>query len=130
MADFVAIKEGLTDLINNGLPATCTFDLSTKTAEEIGASATFGGGFGKITGTGYAAKTQSEPTASSGKVEFAKIVWETAEATDWPAAVKSVVLRDGTNNLICVWNLQEGGTARNMASKNTKEEFTPTLELK
>lgn len=128
MADFIAIYEGLNDLLTNGLPSTCTFDLSNKTADEIGKEATYGGGFGKITGTGYAAKTQSEPSPTKGKYVFEKLVWETGTATDWPSGTKSVVLRDGTSNLIAVWNLQAGGTARDMSTAHTKEEFTPTLE--
>ncbi len=128
MADFIRFDEGATDLMNNGLPATCTFDLSTKNCEELTKEATYAGGFGKATGTGYVAKTQSEPTASKGKVEFTKMKWETGEATDWPAAVKSVVLRDG-EKLVCAWNLLEGGVGRAMNAKNTTEEFTPTLTL-
>jgi hypothetical protein len=129
MADFIAFNEGKTDLMNNGLPATCTFDLSTKTVEELGAEATFAGGFSKVTGTGYAAKTQSEPTASKGKIEFTKMTWETGEATDWPSSVKSCVLRNAESHLICAWNLQAGGAGRAMNAKNTTENFTPTLSL-
>lgn len=128
MADFIAFTEGKNDLLNNGLPATCTFDLSTKTVEELGASATYAGGYAVATGTGYAAKTESEPTAASGKVEFAKKTWETGEATDWPSSVKSCVLRNGTSHLICGWNLQPGGAGRAMNAKNTTENFTPTLQ--
>lgn len=128
MADFIAFDEGKTELANNGLPATCSFDLSTKTCEELGATATFAGGYGVATGTGYAAQTESEPTASKGKVEFAKKTWTTGEATDWPAAVKSCVLRTGSK-IIAAWNLQAGGTARVMNAKNTTENFTPTLTL-
>lgn len=129
MADFVAMNEGKTDLANNGLPATCTFDLSTKTAEEIGAEATYGGGYGVVTGTGYAAKTEAEPTAVKGKVEFAKKTWETGSATDWPSSVKSIVLRNGTSKLICAWNLQAGGTGRDLSKANTSENVTPTLQV-
>lgn len=128
MADFVAFNEGKTELANNGLPATCTFDLSTKTVDELTAAATFAGGYSVATGTGYAAKTESEPTAVNGKVEFAQKSWATGEATDWPSGVKSCVLRSGSK-LIAAWNLQEGGTARAMNAKNTTENFTPTLQL-
>lgn len=126
--DFIAINEGKTDVMNNGLPATCLFDLSSKTADEIGAEATFAGGFGKIGGTGYATKEQAEVAAVKGKCAFAKMVWDTVAAADWPAGVKSCVLRDG-EKLIAVWNLQAGGVARDMSKPNTKQEFTPTLEL-
>jgi hypothetical protein len=127
MADFLVFDEGKTDLINNGLPATCTFDLSTKTVDELGKEATYGGGYAVATGTGYSAKTESEPTASKGKIEFAKKTWETGAATDWPAAVKSVVLRNGTSKLICAWNLLEGGSGRAMNAANTTQNYTPTL---
>lgn len=129
MADFLATNEGKTELMNNGLPATCTFNLSTKTVEEVGASATYGGGFAVATGTGYSAKTEAEPTAVSGKVEFAKKTWETGAATDWPSGVKSVWLSNGTSKLICGWNLQTGGTARDLSKANTTENATPTLTL-
>lgn len=128
MADFIRFDEGATDLINNGLPSTCTFDLSTKTCDELGKEATYAGGFAKATGTGYSAKTESEPTAVKGKVEFAKKTWETGAATDWPSGVKSIVLRNG-EKLICAWNLQAGGTARAMNAANTTQNYTPTLTL-
>lgn len=129
MADFIAFNEGKTDIVNNGLPATCTFDLSTKTCDELGAETTFAGGFSKATGTGYSAKTEAEPTASKGKVEFAKKTWETGSATDWPSSVKSVVLRNGELKLLNAWNVQAGGAGRAMNAANTTENFTPTLTL-
>lgn len=122
-------NEGKAELENNGLPAICTFDLSTKNCEELGATTTFAGGFAKATGTGYAAKTQAEPTSSSGVAAFAKMTWETGEATNWPAAVKSVVLRNGESKVICAWNLVAGGTGRDMSKAHTTESFTPTLTL-
>lgn len=130
MADFIAPKEGRTELANNGLPATCTFHLSTKTADEIGSGGTYAGGFGKCTGTGYDKKTEAEPTASEGTVSFAVKEWKTEAAEDWPAGVKSCVLvNEAGSKLICVWNLQAGGTARDMSKPNTTEKFTPTLKL-
>lgn len=132
MADFIAFDEGLTDLINGGLPSTCTFDLSTKPCSGGGAhsaSDTYGGGYGVITGTGYAAQTQSEPTASAGVVSFSQMTWSTGTATDWPASVKSVVLRNGTSKLLCAWNLLTGGTARDLSQAHTSELVTPTLTL-
>jgi hypothetical protein len=130
MADFILFDEGANSILNNGVPATCTFDLSTKTCEELGASATNAGGFAKATGTGYESKTEAKPTGAERKLKFAKKTWETGEATDWPAGVKSCVLRDATNSkLIAAWNLQAGGTARVMNAKNTTENYTPTLQL-
>lgn len=129
MADFISFEEGRTDIANNGLPATCTFDLSTKTVDELTKEATYAGGYAVATGTGYAAKTEAEPTATKGKVEFAKKTWETGSATDWPASVKSCVLRNGTSKLICGWNLQASGVGRAMNAANTTEAFTPTLQI-
>lgn len=129
MADFIAFTEGKNDLLNNGLPSTCTFDLSTKTCDELGASATYAGGYAVATGTGYEAKTQSEPTVESGEAKFTKMTWETGEATNWPSGVKSIVLRNGTSHLLCAWNLREGGTARDLSGANTVENVTPTLKI-
>lgn len=131
MADFIAFTEGLNEIVNNGLPSTCSFDLSTKPCSGTGAHAagdTFGGGYGVITGTGYAAQTESEPSASGGVVSFAAKAWTTGSATDWPASVKSCVLRSGSK-ILCAWNLQAGGTARNLSGAGTTETFTPTLTL-
>lgn len=128
MADFIMFNEGKAELENNGLPSTCRFDLSTKTVEELGAETTFAGGFAKATGTGYGEKTQAEPTSSKGKVEFTKMTWETGSATDWPSGVKSVVLRTA-EKVICAWNLQTGGVARDMSKAHTNESYTPTLTL-
>jgi hypothetical protein len=128
--------EGRSELVNAGLPSTCYFILSTKsvdatsahTANETLAGATLG----EVTGTGYARQTEAEPTASSGVVSFAVKTWATSAATDWPAAVRSVVLATGaagTGKAICAWNLQTGGAARDMSQANTTENFTPTLTL-
>lgn len=131
MANFIAFDEGLTELANNGLPATCYFDLSTKSVDATSpftAADTYGGGYGVATGTGYSAKTESEPTAAAGVVSFAQKSWSTSSATDWPSTVRSVVLRT-TSKLICAWNLQTGGAARDMSQANTTENVTPTLTL-
>jgi hypothetical protein len=129
MPDAILFNEGATDLINNGLPSTITWDLSTKSVAELSKTDTYAGGFGKITGTGYAAKTESEPTAVNGVVSFAAKKWETGEATDWPAGVKSIVARNGTSHILYAENLRAGGGARDMSAPNTTEEFTPTLTL-
>jgi hypothetical protein len=128
MADFIMFDEGKAELQNNGLPATCRFDLSSKSCDELGAETTFAGGFAKVTGTGYAEKTQAEPASLKGVVAFAKMTWETGAATDWPVSVKSVVLRT-EGKVICAWNLQAGGAGRNMSKARTNESFTPTLNL-
>jgi hypothetical protein len=110
MSDYITFNEGKSELANNGLPSTCTFALSTMS---IGATSpfagteTYGGSWGEITGTGYARLTEAEPTASGGVVSFAVKSWSTTTHTDWPAAVRSIVLMNaGGTKLICAWNLR------------------------
>lgn len=138
MADFISFNEGRKELANNGLPATCYFLLSTKACSGVGGLAvtdTLSGGVGEITGTGYSRQSQSEPTASAANpsaVSFTQMSWTTGSATDWSNAVKSVVLvttSDNTGKAICAWNLQTGGTARDLSGANTTEQFTPTLNV-
>ena len=133
MADFISFNEGRAYITNNGLPATCYFALSTKDCNTHVVGDTYGGGFGEITGTGYARQTESEPTlttANPAAAAFAVKTFATGSATDWPASVKSCVMVDQTNTkLICAWNLQAGGGARNMSTANTTENFTPTLNV-
>ena len=55
MANFIAFNEGKTELINNGLPATCRFLLSTRgvaAGTQHAAGNTLATGVGEITGTG------------------------------------------------------------------------------
>jgi hypothetical protein len=91
------------------------------------------------TSTGYARQSQAPPAPSSSNptsVAFSQISWTTGANTDWPSFCKSVVLCTVTSyatsggltaKWICAWNLQTGGTARNMAQANTTEQFTPLL---
>jgi hypothetical protein len=131
MADFIDFNEGKTVVATSGLPATCTFDLSTfsvgATSPFVGTE-TYGGAWGKLTGTGYAAKTQARPTPASGVCTFTLMAWLTGAATDWPATARSIVLSDGAH-LICAWNLQAGGAARDLSAANTTENVTPTLSV-
>lgn len=134
MADFIVFTEGRSELINNGLPATCRFLLSTKSVDATNpfsaANTLSGTTVGEITGTGYARTSQAEPSASSGVVTFSQMSWSTGAATDWPATTRSVVLvttADNTGKAICAWNLQTGGAARDLSTANTTEQFTPTL---
>lgn len=136
MADFIAFNEGRTELASNGLPATCYFLLSTKSVDATSAFAAgntlSGATLGEITGTGYSRKSEAEPTPASGVVAFAQKSWATGAATDWPSTVRSVVLvttADNSGKAICAWNLQAGGTARDLSQANTTEQFTPTLTL-
>lgn len=124
---------GKNELLNNGLPSTCYFLLST---HGVGAGTlhaagdTLGGGVGEITGTGYARQSQSEPTSSGGTVAFTQMTWATSSATDWPAGVRSVVLAttaDNSGKAICAWDLQATSAARDMSQANTSELVTPTL---
>lgn len=135
MADFITFNEGRTELANNGLPSTCRFLLSTRGVDAgtaHAASNTLAGGVGEITGTGYGRQSQSEPTAVSGVVTFVQMSWSTILATDWPAGTRSIVLvtsADNTGKAICAWNLQVGGTARDLSQANTTEQVTPTLTV-
>lgn len=134
MPDFLLFTEGANELMANGLPATCTFELSTRQialgGTPLNAATTHAGGYGIATGTGYAPKTEAEPTPSNGSAAFAVKSWATGAATDWPANVYSVILRNATGSkLICAWHLQAGGAGRAMNAANTTENFTPTLTL-
>ena len=135
MADFIAFNEGTTALANTGLPATCHFLLSTKSVDSttpFAVTDSLGTEDGEITGTGYARQSQSEPTAVNGVVSFVQESWSTGSATDWPANVRSVVLvttSDDTGVMICAWNLQTGGAARDLSAANTTENVTCTLTL-
>lgn len=120
---FLMFTEGKTDIGQNGLPTTCTFDLVTKTVTELGAATTYAGGFSKATGTGYAAQTQTEPTGASGVFNFTTMEWKTEANVDWPAAAKAVILRNGTTRLLMGWDLSE---VVNMAAKNRILKITPT----
>lgn len=135
MADFISFNEGRKEIVNNGLPGTVFFLLSTRDCNTHAVTDTLGGGVGEITGTGYGRQSQAEPTASSANpaaVSFTQMTWSTGAATDWPASVKSVVATttsDNTGKALCAWNLQVGGTARDFSSAGTTENFTPTLNV-
>lgn len=138
MADFISFNEGRKNFATAGvgLPSganKCSFALSTKDCNTHVVTDTFGGGFGEITGTGYAQQVQTAPTpslANPSAMVFSAQVFATGAATDWPASVKSCVLIDvNTSKIICAWNLVTGGTARAMNAANTTETFTPTLNL-
>lgn len=135
MSDFIMFTEGKNYLLTNGLPATCYFSLSTKGVDAgtaFTASDTLVGGVGRITGTGYSDKSQAKPTPASGSAVFALMAWLTSTATDWPASVRSFVLKttaDETGKAIAAWNLQTGGTPRDLSGANTTENVTPTLGL-
>lgn len=140
MADFISFNEGRKYLATSGqgLPSTCYFLLSTKPCSGGGAftaADTLAGGVGEITGTGYARQNQTAATptlANPSVAVFSQMTWSTSSATDWPSSVKSVVLVSSTDNsgkAICAWNLQTGGTARDLSGANTSELFTPTLTV-
>jgi len=134
MADFIAFNEGVAELINVGLPATCYFLLSTKSIDATTPFVqgdTLAAGVGEITGTGYVRKSQAEPTVGTDRdVDFTQMTWQTGTATDWPSTVRSIVLvttSDGTGKAICAWNLQAGGAPRDMSLASTTLTATPTL---
>lgn len=78
--------------------------LSTKPCSGVGAHLVgdlYSGGFGEISGTGYAtqsATTIAEPAAnSSGTKTWPTATFSTNTYSDWPAAVKSIVYTDAAN---------------------------------
>lgn len=126
--------EGMQYLNQNGLPGTCYFLLSTKS---VGASSPFaigdtlaGAGSGEITGTGYTRQFQARPSMSGHTDSFSQMTWSTGANTDWPSAVRSIVLvttTDNTGKMICAANLQSGGGARDLSGANTTEKVTPSM---
>ena len=136
MADFIVFDEGADELNDNGWPATTYFLLSTKgvdagtahtAGESLGAA-----DLGEITGTGYTRKSQATPASSSRDINFASMSWVTGSATDWPASVRSIVAAtaaDGSGVALCAWNLQTGGTPRDLSGADTTENVDPTYSL-
>ena len=132
MADFIVFDEGVREILDSGFPTTVYLALSTRKVgtgaggEHLNAD-TLAGGFGEITGTGYARQSQSEPAAAARTKTLTTESWNTGSATDWPAAVRSVVAMttpDGTGKLLCAWNLIAGGTPRDLSQANTTETVT------
>lgn len=126
MPDFRAFNEGRIQVEDSGWPATVSFALSTRDCTTHVATDTFAGGFGVLTGTGYAAATQAEPAATGlGRKLFTVLSWATGAATNW-LSPKSIVAYDaGTSKLICAWNLVAGGATRDMSQANTTLNVTP-----
>lgn len=134
MADQLAFNEGKDAVLGGGLTTSVKFCLSTK---KVGTQAggehqvgdTFAGGFGKITGTGYADVTVNpRPASANGVVVFATVSWDVGAATDWQAA-RSLVMVDSNNKIIAAWNLVAGGASQSLAVANTQVDYTPTFFL-
>lgn len=131
---FISFNEGRKEVANNGLPSTCYFLLSTKDAGTFLVTDTLVGGVSEATGTGYARLNQAEPTASAANpsaTAFSQMTWSTGSATDWPAAVKSIVLvttTDNTGKAICAWDVN-GTTGFAMNAASTSLAVTPTLNV-
>jgi hypothetical protein len=134
--DFIAFNQGQQQVVTNGkgYPSTCYFDLSTKPTQGSGALAaadTFAGGYGVLTGTGYAVASQALPSPTGlGGFAFTLMSWATGSATDWTSP-KSIVLIDksgggGSEKLVMAWDLVAGGAARDMSQANTTLNVTPT----
>jgi hypothetical protein len=132
LPDYIDFTEGQNFILTNGLPATCFFLLSTNAVSSFTAGSTLAGGVAEITGTAYARQSQARPAPAGGACAFAAMTWNTGAATNWPAAVRSVVLVtsvDNSGKAICAWNLIAGGGARDLSQANTSEQVTPTLSL-
>lgn len=130
----VSFEEGRKNLAQSGLPATCYFLLSTKDEATFAQTDTLASNAAEITGTGYARQSQARPTPTTANptaIAFTQMSFATGSATDWPSAVKSVILAttsDNTGVMIAAWNLN-GTTGRAMNIANTTEQVTPTLNL-
>jgi hypothetical protein len=124
MPDFLMFNEGKDDLLTNGLPATCTFELSTRQiglgGTPLAAGTTHAGGYGLATGTAYASKTEAKPTPSAGVANFAQKSWSHrrrgGRLLDWPAQrlLGHHAQRGGNANSSARGTLQAGGTGRAM----------------
>lgn len=136
MADTIWFTEGLNEILQNGLPTTVYFALSTKsvdaTSPHTAGETLAGAAFGEITGTGYARLSEAEPTVTGGAAVFAVKSWATGAATDWTATARSWVAMTGaagTGKLLCARNLVSGGAARDLSGANTTENVTPTISV-
>ena len=130
----ISFEEGRKKLAQSGLPATCFFLLSTKSETDFLQTDTLAGGVGEATGTGYARQSQALPTPTTANptaISFVQMTWSTGSATDWPVAVKSVVLvttTDNTGVAVAAWNVN-GTSGFPMNAASTTLQDTPTLDL-
>jgi hypothetical protein len=142
VADYVTFREGMGYLGGSGLPASTYLMLSNKSVDGTAAftkndtlvSAANGEINTITTATGYKRGTCAEPTPSGGTFTFPQKTFATDVNTDWPSGVRSCVLcttpsGDNSGVLICAWNLQTGGGARDMSAANTTEQITPTFVI-
>jgi hypothetical protein len=128
----IAFTEGVDDLLNDGLPSTCWFLLSSKAESSHVVTETLAAAdLGEITGTGYVRQSEPEPTPVAGVATFSGVTWSTGSAADWPADVRSIVLVTdaGTSGkAIAAWDLL-GGAARDMSQARTDESVNVTLSI-
>ncbi len=136
--DFIQFNEGKDAIMNSGggVKTVITFALSTKSvgtsANNHASTDTFAGGFGAITGTGYAAITATRPSNTDGIISFAKVTFNSGTATNWSNAVKSWVMYDSNNKLLHAGNLNAGSgspvtvAAYDMSPANSNLDITPT----
>lgn len=142
MSIYTAFNEGKNYLGANGLPANVYFFLSTKPCptdinapvggEHNPTDTLVGAAMGEITGTGYARKTQTEPSPTGGNFIFSTMTWNTGAATDWqsPKSIVASTTADNTGVAICAWNLIAAGTAVNLGAASTPLAVTPGLLLR
>ena len=152
MADFIASNEGRQELwtiIRGGSDTSLTnsyFALSVKDCNTLTVTDTLATtGIGEVNNTtvstGYTRQSQAPPAATSANpaaVVFLGMSYQTSSNTNWPSFCKSVVFCTVPSYVasggdaakwICAWNLQTGGTPRDMSQANTTEIFTPTLNI-
>ncbi len=131
MAEMITFDEGQDAILESGVFLRDVFiDLSTKSVGatnpyvETDTYATRGT---PTPGTGYSRGTYSGgANFTNGTCAFAQKTWDTGTATDWSASMRSAVMTNGTV-AIAAWNLQPGGSVRDMSGAHTTEQFTPTF---
>ncbi len=131
MAEMITFDEGQDAILEGGVFQRDVFiDLSTKSVGatnpyvETDTYATRGT---PAPGTGYSRGTYSgAANFTNGTCVFAQKSWDSGTATDWSAVMRSAVMTNGTV-AIAAWNLQPGGSVRDMSGAHTTEQFTPTF---
>lgn len=133
MSGFLEFDEGKDYTNQQGWPPVVVFLLSERgvQAGDWDPSDSLRGDLGEITGTGYERKLQPLPDSDQGLLAFAPMRWETGDANDWPAQVRSLVAASigDPGVLLCAWDLdQQHGEPRDLSIQNHVEQLTPSYQ--